>query len=66
MRAAEATALIAPTSVVPIHWGTFALPKPLRPATDVWLPARQFAAAIRQSAPDVEVRILAPTETVEL
>ncbi|HEY2258273.1 MAG TPA: MBL fold metallo-hydrolase [Solirubrobacteraceae bacterium] len=65
-RAAEAAALIAPTSVVPIHWGTFALPKPLRPASDGWLPARQFAAAVRQRAPGVEVRIVAPTETVEL
>jgi L-ascorbate metabolism protein UlaG (beta-lactamase superfamily) len=66
MRAAEAAALIAPTSVVPIHWGTFALPVPLRPANDVWLPAHQFAASVRQRAPGVEVRILAPTETVEL
>ncbi len=65
MRAAEAAALIAPTCVVPIHWGTFALPKPLRPANDLWLPARQFAASVRQRAPGVEVRILAPSETVE-
>lgn len=65
-RAAEAAALIAPTSVVPIHWGTFALSKPLRPANDVWRPARQFAALARQRAPGVEVRVLAPMETMEL
>jgi len=65
-RAAEAAALIAPTSVVPIHWGTFALSKFLHPANDVQLPARQFAALVRQRAPAVEVRVLAPTETIDL
>ncbi len=64
-RAAEAAARIAPTYVVPIHWGTFALGKPLRPASDVWLPARQFATFLRQRAPGVEFRILAPSETME-
>ena len=65
-RAAEAAAVIAPTSVVPIHWGTFALVKPLRPGNDVWMPARQFAAFVEQCAPDVEVRVLAPGETIDL
>ena len=65
-RAAEAAALIAPTSVVPIHWGTFALVKPLRSGNDVWLPARQFAAFVEQRAPGVEVRVLAPGETMDL
>jgi len=65
-RAAQAAALISPTSVVPIHWGTFALARPLRPATDVSLPARQFAALVRQRAPGVVVRVLRPSETMEL
>jgi L-ascorbate metabolism protein UlaG (beta-lactamase superfamily) len=65
-RAADATALIAPDLVVPIHWGTFALGKPARPAKDTSWPAREFAALVRQRAPDVEVRVLAPGERTEL
>lgn len=65
-RAAEAAAVIAPACVVPIHWGTFALAKPLRRANDAWLPAREFATLARQRAPGVEVRVLAPGETMEL
>jgi L-ascorbate metabolism protein UlaG (beta-lactamase superfamily) len=65
-RAAQAAALIAPRLVVPIHWGTFALPKPLRAANDVRMPAHQFAAFTRQRAPGVEVRVLAPGERSEL
>ncbi len=65
-RAAEAAALIAPAAVVPIHWGTFVLGRPLRSANDVWLPARQFVTSVRRRAPAIEVRVLAPSETMEL
>jgi L-ascorbate metabolism protein UlaG (beta-lactamase superfamily) len=62
-RAARAAALIAPRIAIPIHWGTFALPRPVRPAGDADAPAREFAARCREVAPDVEVRVLAPGET---
>jgi L-ascorbate metabolism protein UlaG (beta-lactamase superfamily) len=58
-RAAQATALLQPRLAVPIHWGTYAGPR-------VWwrddpaLPAREFARLAARSAPDVDVRILAP------
>ena len=62
-RAARAAALIAPRIAIPIHWGTFALPRPVRLPGDADAPAREFAARCREVAPDVEVRVLAPGET---
>lgn len=66
-RAAEAAALLAPRLAVPIHWGTFyprglarLKPAPLRD------PPHLFAARVAALAPDVEVRVLAPGESVEL
>jgi L-ascorbate metabolism protein UlaG (beta-lactamase superfamily) len=59
-RAARAAALIAPRVAIPIHWGTFALPRLLRGAGEADAPAREFAALCRRTAPDVEVRVLAP------
>jgi L-ascorbate metabolism protein UlaG (beta-lactamase superfamily) len=64
-RATTAARLIAPRVAVPIHWGTFTLAAPRRPA-DPWLPARQFSALVARQAPLVEVRILAPGERTEL
>jgi L-ascorbate metabolism protein UlaG (beta-lactamase superfamily) len=63
-RAAAATALIAPSISIPIHWGTFALRWPARRATDPRRPAREFDALVKQYAPDVEVRVLAPGERI--
>jgi L-ascorbate metabolism protein UlaG (beta-lactamase superfamily) len=66
-RAARATALLSPRIVVPIHWGTLyplglarLRPDPLR------APPREFAARVRELAPQVEVRVLAPGETTSL
>ena len=65
--AAEAAAVMHPRIVVPIHWGSLAPAggKTLWP----WLfdrPVREFAEAMARSAPDVEVRVLAPGETLRL
>jgi L-ascorbate metabolism protein UlaG (beta-lactamase superfamily) len=65
-RAARAAAIISPTVAIPIHWGTFALPRPLRRSADPDWPARQFAALANRYAPLVEVRLLAPGERVVL
>jgi len=66
-RAARAAALLAPKLVVPIHWGTLyplglarLRPEPLR------APPRQLAAAMRELAPQSELRVLAPGEATSL
>lgn len=65
-RAARATAIISPSVAIPIHWGTFALPRPLRRSADPEWPARRFAALARRYAPSVEVRVLTPGERTVL
>ena len=59
-RAAEATALVRPSMVIPIHWGTY-FPIHLglagKPAF-VDLPPAEFAAALTKEAPNVELRIV--------
>ncbi len=65
-RAARAAAIISPAVAIPIHWGTFALPRPLRRSADPEWPARQFAALADRYAPSVEVRVLTPGEQTEL
>jgi L-ascorbate metabolism protein UlaG (beta-lactamase superfamily) len=65
-RAATAAALIAPRVAVPIHWGTFALARPAKRIRDPERPAREFAALMRQRAPAVDVRVLAPGARTEL
>ena len=66
-RAARAAALLAPKTVVPIHWGTLypiglarLRPEPLRS------PPRRFVARMRELAPQVEARVLAPGEAISL
>jgi L-ascorbate metabolism protein UlaG (beta-lactamase superfamily) len=67
-RAAEAVALLRPRVVVPIHWGTYHplhlglrdVPAYLRD------PPEQFARAAAATAPEVEVRVLRPGETLAL
>lgn len=61
-RAATAAALIAPALAIPIHWGTFALPRLARRLADPARPAREFEALARRDAPAVEVRVLSPGE----
>jgi L-ascorbate metabolism protein UlaG (beta-lactamase superfamily) len=65
-RAADAAALIQPRVAVPIHWGTLALPRPLRRAMDQSRPAREFQVLTARRAPAVEVRVLAPGDRTEL
>ena len=53
---------------MPIHWGTLyplGLAR-LRPGTAAARPPSEFAAAMRELAPQVEARVLAPGEAVSL
>jgi L-ascorbate metabolism protein UlaG (beta-lactamase superfamily) len=67
-RAAEAVARIGTKVVVPIHWGTY-FPIHLglagRPGF-VDLPPVEFAAALKEHAPGVELRVLRPGEATEV
>jgi L-ascorbate metabolism protein UlaG (beta-lactamase superfamily) len=64
--AAAAVALIAPSIAIPIHWGTFALIRPIRRSGDPERPAREFVTFAKQYAPMVEIRTLAPGERIVL
>ena len=64
--AAAATALIAPAITIPIHWGTFALVRPIRRSSDPGRPAREFVTFAKQYAPSAEIRMLAPGERTVL
>jgi L-ascorbate metabolism protein UlaG (beta-lactamase superfamily) len=61
--AAEALRLLRPKLAVPVHYGTFRTP--LAEAPDD-RPARDFAAAAAELAPEVDVRVLAIGETLAL
>lgn len=67
-RAAEAVARIRPELVVPIHWGTyFPIHLGLRRAPAfVDVPALEFLAALKDTAPGVAVRVLQVGEELEL
>ena len=62
-RAARALTLLRPRLAVPIHWGTY---RPRRAGLPDDAPARAFAAAAAQAAPDVAVLILRPGESCPL
>lgn len=66
-RAARALALLRPRVAVPIHWGTL---HPIgfrrRMASNLTEPPREFARLAAEHAPGVEVRILAPGESLTL
>ena len=66
-RAAEAVARLRPRTAVPIHWGTY-FPFPLgrRGHSRLEDPPREFADKAAELAPDVEVRVLEPGQTLEL
>jgi L-ascorbate metabolism protein UlaG (beta-lactamase superfamily) len=66
LRAARAAAIIAPVVAVPIHWGTFALPRPLAGSSEPDRPAREFATYVGQLAPEVDVRLVPPGGSLEL
>jgi L-ascorbate metabolism protein UlaG (beta-lactamase superfamily) len=66
-RAAEAAAMLAPRLAVPIHWGTlfplgFARFHPDRLSR----PGEEFAAHMRELAPQVATRVLSPGESTTL
>jgi L-ascorbate metabolism protein UlaG (beta-lactamase superfamily) len=63
-RAAQAVAMIDPKLAIPIHWGTFALPWARGGDSD--RPAREFAGMVSELAPEVEVRVLRPGESVQV
>jgi L-ascorbate metabolism protein UlaG (beta-lactamase superfamily) len=67
-RAAEAVARIGPRIVIPIHWGTY-FPIHLgltgKPGF-VDLPPVAFAAALKERAPDVELRVLRVGEETDV
>jgi L-ascorbate metabolism protein UlaG (beta-lactamase superfamily) len=65
--AAQALTMLRPRIAIPIHWGTF------RPLGNVWSqmsflsdPPYTFAGYAAQMAPDTEVRILPPGESLVL
>ncbi len=66
-RAAEAAALIRPRVAVPIHWGTY-FPVGLSRWRGRLLsePPHDFAAAVAECAPEVEVRVLEPGASTAL
>ena len=66
-QAAQAAALVRPRVVVPIHWGTY-LPIGARRRHGALLrtPAAQFARAMADAAPGVEVVVLAPGGELDL
>ena len=64
-RAARALAAIQPRIAIPIHWGTLAS-RGARGRGDLLATAREFTRIASRIAPDVEVRVLAPGECLEL
>ena len=62
-RAATAVSLLRPRVAVPIHWGTF---RPVSERGDPGHPETEFRDLAAKSAPEVDVHILAPGETLEL
>jgi L-ascorbate metabolism protein UlaG (beta-lactamase superfamily) len=64
--AAEALALLRPRLAVPIHWGTLfprIVPDRRQRLSD---PPLELARAAARLAPDVEIRVLAPGEAIDL
>lgn len=65
--AAEATLLLRPTYVIPIHWGTYS-PVRARRGSPAWLdsPLAAFRQALRRINPDVNLIELSPGDSIEL
>ena len=65
--AARAAAAISPRLAVPIHWGTL-YPFGLRRLREnpLRLPGDEFAARLRELAPQVETRVLSPGDSTSL
>ena len=66
-RAAEAAAMIRPRIVVPVHWGTYQRADLVGRRPDLLTePPRKLVAEAAALAPDVEVRVLQPGQTLAL
>jgi len=66
-RAAEALRLLEPRVAVPIHWGTYALITKRRESdAAVREPAEEFRRLAAELAPEVDVRVLASGESLDL
>jgi L-ascorbate metabolism protein UlaG (beta-lactamase superfamily) len=66
-RAAEALRLLEPRVAVPIHWGTYSLiTKRQESEAVVREPAEEFRRLAAELAPDVDVRVLAVGESLDL
>lgn len=66
VRAARAAAIIAPRVAIPIHWGTFAMPRPIGPGAASDSPPREFAELVAREVPQAEVRVLRPGERTKV
>jgi L-ascorbate metabolism protein UlaG (beta-lactamase superfamily) len=64
--AAEALRLLRPRLAVPIHWGTYRRIGMSRDAAVLNEPPARFERLARELAPDVDVRILAPGERLDV
>jgi L-ascorbate metabolism protein UlaG (beta-lactamase superfamily) len=64
-QAARAAELLRPATAVPIHWGTL---HPFVRRRGAWFegPPHEFAAQVAELAPEVEVRVLSPGESLVL
>jgi L-ascorbate metabolism protein UlaG (beta-lactamase superfamily) len=64
-RAARAAELLRPEVAVPIHWGTL---HPSWRSPGHWFrdPPNVFAGKVEELAPDVDVRVLSPGESLEV
>jgi L-ascorbate metabolism protein UlaG (beta-lactamase superfamily) len=65
-RAAEAVRRLRPKIAVPIHWGTY---RPAHRTARAWFltqPAEAFVRAAAEAAPETEIRVLRPGETLAL
>jgi L-ascorbate metabolism protein UlaG (beta-lactamase superfamily) len=65
-RAAEALRLLRPRVAIPIHWGTYLRLGLSRDARTLHEPAERFGRRAAVLAPEVDVRVLAPGERLEL
>ena len=64
--AAESLQRLAPRVVIPIHWGTLAPMRARRRSDMQDAPAREFAAHAAAMAPNTEVIVVSPGDSVEL
>jgi L-ascorbate metabolism protein UlaG (beta-lactamase superfamily) len=65
-RAAEAVRRLRPKIAVPIHWGTY---RPAHRTARAWFlsePAEAFVRAAAEAAPETDIRVLRPGETLTL